>query len=137
MVLAAPELVIAELVELLDEVEVPAELQHRMLANRMMRGKEGAEFQTWHHGSPIVRWDRLSSRRLPACCIHHVLRSHRVNEGSRLERLSSTLHCTQLEDVEMPRAVVDEEAAIDKFAAVAIVNLGPDEIGKAHLLAPN
>jgi hypothetical protein len=45
MMLAAPELVIAEIVELLDEVEIPAELQHRMLADRVMRGEKGSEFQ--------------------------------------------------------------------------------------------
>ena len=43
--LAAPEFVIAERVELLDEVEIAAELQHRMLADRVMRGEKGAEFQ--------------------------------------------------------------------------------------------
>src|SRR5262245_38287640 len=48
MVLAAPELVIAELVELLDESEVAAELQHRMLAKRVVRGEEGSELQARH-----------------------------------------------------------------------------------------
>jgi hypothetical protein len=43
--LAAPELVIAQRVKLLDQIEVTAELQHRMLADRMMRGQEGSEFQ--------------------------------------------------------------------------------------------
>ena len=52
MMLAAPELVVAEPVEMLHEVEIPAELQHRMLADRMVRGKEGAEIQTRHDGSP-------------------------------------------------------------------------------------
>src|SRR4029079_1411477 len=50
MVLAAPEFVIAEFVELLDESEVAAELQHRMLADRMMRGEEGSELQARHGG---------------------------------------------------------------------------------------
>src|SRR6266446_3348421 len=45
MVLAAPEFVIAERIELLDQVEVPAELQHRMLADRVMRGEESSEFE--------------------------------------------------------------------------------------------
>jgi len=54
MVFAAPELVIAEPVELLDEVEIAAELQQRMLADRMMRGEEGAEFQTRHRGLPGI-----------------------------------------------------------------------------------
>jgi hypothetical protein len=48
MVLAAPELVVAERVELFDEVEVAAELQHRMFADRMMRGEEGSEFEACH-----------------------------------------------------------------------------------------
>ena len=43
VMLAAPEFVVAELVQLLDEIEIAAELQHRMLADRMMRGEEGAE----------------------------------------------------------------------------------------------
>jgi hypothetical protein len=46
--LAAPELVIAQRIELLDEIEVAAELQHRMLANWMMRGEEGTEFEAGH-----------------------------------------------------------------------------------------
>jgi hypothetical protein len=52
MMLSAPELVIAELIELRDEIEVAAELQHRMLADRMMRGEEGSEFQPRHVFSP-------------------------------------------------------------------------------------
>src|SRR6266581_25337 len=48
MVLAAPEFVIAERTELLDEVEVAAELQHRMLADRVMRGEKGSKFQARH-----------------------------------------------------------------------------------------
>src|SRR3954447_11802833 len=50
MVLAAPELVIAEPVELLDKVEIAAELQHRMLADRMMRGEKGTEAKAGHGG---------------------------------------------------------------------------------------
>jgi hypothetical protein len=45
MMLAAPELVEAERVDLLDEVEVATELQQRILADRMMRGEKGSEFQ--------------------------------------------------------------------------------------------
>src|ERR1700761_7100466 len=48
--LAAPEFVIAERIELFDQIEVAAELQHRVLADRVMRGKEGAELQTGHFG---------------------------------------------------------------------------------------
>ena len=50
MVFAAPEFVVAEPVEMLDEIEIAAKLQHRMLADRMMRGEEGAEIQTRHDG---------------------------------------------------------------------------------------
>jgi hypothetical protein len=41
--LAAPELVVAELVQALDEVEVAAELQHRVLPDGMVRSEERAE----------------------------------------------------------------------------------------------
>ena len=46
--LAAPELVEAERVDLLDEVEVAAELQQRILADRMMRGEKGSELEACH-----------------------------------------------------------------------------------------
>jgi hypothetical protein len=45
MMLAAPELVIAERVDLLDEIEVAAELQQWILADRVMRGEKGTELQ--------------------------------------------------------------------------------------------
>jgi hypothetical protein len=48
MVLAAPELVVAERIELLDKIEIPAELEHRVLADRVMRGEEGPKFETSH-----------------------------------------------------------------------------------------
>src|SRR5271167_389880 len=48
MMFAAPEFVISERVELLDKIEVAAELQHRMLADGVMRGEEGAEFEARH-----------------------------------------------------------------------------------------
>src|SRR4029079_10263012 len=48
MMLAAPELVVAELVELDHEIEVALELQHRMLADGMVRGEEGTELETGH-----------------------------------------------------------------------------------------
>src|SRR5262249_61101996 len=54
MVFATPELVVAELVQELDKVEIAAELQHRMLADRMMRSEKGAEIQTRHDQSPIA-----------------------------------------------------------------------------------
>src|SRR5438477_5164565 len=54
MVLAAPEFVIAELVELLDEIEVAAELQQRVLADGVMRREKRAETETRHEVSPSV-----------------------------------------------------------------------------------
>ena len=46
------------------------------------------------------------------------------------------LHCSQLEHVELPWGVIDIEAVIYEFAAVAVVNLGPPhQIGQADLLA--
>ncbi|OIQ64617.1 hypothetical protein GALL_538300 [mine drainage metagenome] len=48
MMLAAPELVVAERIKLLDEIEVAAELQHRMLADRMVRREEGSELEAGH-----------------------------------------------------------------------------------------
>ncbi|MGY2931567.1 hypothetical protein ACVWZ6_001169 [Bradyrhizobium sp. GM6.1] len=46
--LAAPKLVITEAIQLLDQVEIAPELEHRMLPDRMMRGKEGSELQARH-----------------------------------------------------------------------------------------
>ncbi|BBO09407.1 hypothetical protein TM102_08770 [Bradyrhizobium sp. TM102] len=46
--LAAPELVVAERIELLDQLEIAPELEHRMLPDRVMRGKEGSELQARH-----------------------------------------------------------------------------------------
>jgi hypothetical protein len=43
---AAPELVITERIELFDQIEIAAELQHRVLADRVVRGEEGTEFKT-------------------------------------------------------------------------------------------
>ena len=48
MMLAAPELLVTKLVQLLNKIEVAAELQHRVLADRMVRGEEGAEIQACH-----------------------------------------------------------------------------------------
>jgi hypothetical protein len=48
MVLAAPEFVEAQFVDLLYEIEVAAELQQRILADRVMRGEKGSEFQACH-----------------------------------------------------------------------------------------
>ena len=62
MVLAAPELVIAEPVELLDKVEIAAELQHRMLADRMMRREKGAEAKTGHEDLLVVEGAAAAGR---------------------------------------------------------------------------
>ena len=43
VVLAAPEFVVAQFVQQLDQIEIAAELQHRVLADRVMRGEKGAE----------------------------------------------------------------------------------------------
>src|SRR5882762_10573155 len=48
MMLAAPEFFVAELVQVLHEVEIAAELQHRVLTDRMVGGEEGTEVQTGH-----------------------------------------------------------------------------------------
>jgi hypothetical protein len=48
MMLAAPEFFVPELVQVLHEVEIAAELQHRVLTDRMVWGEEGTEVQTWH-----------------------------------------------------------------------------------------
>jgi hypothetical protein len=52
MVLAAPEFVVTELVQMIDEIEIAAELQQRVLADRVMRGEKGAETETRHGVSP-------------------------------------------------------------------------------------
>src|SRR6185312_6907616 len=48
MVLAAPEFVEAERVDLFDEIEIATELQQRILADRMMRSEEGSELEARH-----------------------------------------------------------------------------------------
>src|ERR1700732_831143 len=45
------------------------------------------------------------------------------------------IHCSQLEHVEVPRGVINVEAVIKDVGAIAIVNLGPHQIGQADLLA--
>jgi hypothetical protein len=62
MVFTAPEFAVTEPVEMFDQVEIAAELQHRMLADWMMRGEEGAEIQT--------RNDGFSWQSLLLICIH-------------------------------------------------------------------
>ena len=48
MMLAAPEFVVTEFVELLDQADIALKLQHRMFADRVMRGEEGAETKAGH-----------------------------------------------------------------------------------------
>ena len=68
VMLAAPELIVAERVELFDQVEVAAKLQHRVLADRMVRGKEGAELETGRlvrrHGRFLQRLSLLLDAKL-------------------------------------------------------------------------
>jgi hypothetical protein len=54
MVLAAPELVVTEPVEMLDEIEIAPELKKRVFADRMVRGEKRAELQT-RHWEPSLR----------------------------------------------------------------------------------
>ena len=82
--LAAPEFVVTQLVQELDKVEIAAELQHRMLTDRVVRGEEGAEASPWHevdapvscrsiHNAPavelvgLVRWPLVGP--LGHCCV--------------------------------------------------------------------
>ncbi len=51
VMLAAPELVVAEPVEVFDEVEVALELEHRVLTERMVWRKKRAELETVHTAS--------------------------------------------------------------------------------------
>jgi hypothetical protein len=48
MMLTAPKFVVSELIQVFHEVEIAAELEHRVLTNGMVRGEEGAKFQTRH-----------------------------------------------------------------------------------------
>src|ERR1700720_2985982 len=45
------------------------------------------------------------------------------------------LYCSQLEHIELPWDMIDVEAVICEFAAVAVVNLGPHQIGQADVPA--
>jgi hypothetical protein len=72
MVLAAPELVVAEPVQAFDQIEIPPELQHRMLADRVVRGEKGTKFETRHLGSPGLSAGAAQSRPgSRACCPKH------------------------------------------------------------------
>jgi len=56
MVLTAPEFVVSELVQVLHELEIAAELQHRVLTDGMMGGEEGAKMQTRHDAVSWLGW---------------------------------------------------------------------------------
>jgi hypothetical protein len=56
MVLAAPELVVAQRVEQLDQLQIALELQQRMLADGMVRGEERAKTEPLH--AEISWWMR-------------------------------------------------------------------------------
>src|ERR1700743_3719662 len=93
MMLAAPEFVIAERIELLDQVEVAPELQHRMLADRMMRGEEGSKLQARHvfpHHvvillrEPLLGHPRGRFNRDPASCVACTCGVVRRTEFSKL-----------------------------------------------------
>src|SRR6185437_16825312 len=55
MMLAAPELVEPQPVEMLDEPQIALKLESRVLADRMMRRQECAETDTRHQESSLVR----------------------------------------------------------------------------------
>ena len=92
MVLTAPELIEAELVEMLGQPQIALKLQGRVFANRMMRGQERAETDTGHlellpRGAVMppsanlernaMRWNRARfhliafARTGDACCRRH------------------------------------------------------------------
>jgi hypothetical protein len=52
VVLATPELLEAESVEVRRELDVALELEHRVFAQRVVRGDEGAELETSHDRHP-------------------------------------------------------------------------------------
>jgi hypothetical protein len=62
MVLAAPELVVAEAIHVLGEIEVPAELERRVLPDGMVGSEKCAETQSGHE-APCVIADGIVSRR--------------------------------------------------------------------------
>jgi hypothetical protein len=65
MVLAAPEFVVPELVQVLHEVEIAAELQHRVLTDGMVGSEEGAKIQTRHDA---VSWLVMVRRQYEVDC---------------------------------------------------------------------
>src|ERR1700726_2114195 len=58
-----------------------------------------------------------------------------VKTAAASPRGIAILHCSQLEHVEVPRGVINVEAVIKDVGAIAIVNLGPHQIGQTDLLA--
>jgi hypothetical protein len=55
MMLAAPEFIESQPVEMLGQVQIALELQSRVLADRMMRCQECAETDTRHQSFSLVR----------------------------------------------------------------------------------
>jgi hypothetical protein len=76
MVLTAPEFVVPELVQVLHEVEIAAELQHRVLPDGMVGGEKGAKMQTRH---AVVSWLVLVWRQSAVECPS--ARTDRVAQG--------------------------------------------------------
>ncbi len=66
MVLTAPELVEAEAVEVLCEVDVSLELQRRMLPGGVVGGEEGSETQAGH--APVVGSTEITGATGPGTC---------------------------------------------------------------------
>ena len=93
VMLAAPELVIAEIIELLDEVQIPAELQHRMLADRMMGGEKGSEFQARHMVSSGRNFScaRLLAGYVLAACKAIVGRPRRITQIAAMRAADGSL----------------------------------------------
>ena len=80
VVLAAPELVEAEPVEVRRQLDVALELQHRVLAQRMVRGDEGAELETCHD-------DTLGKRTFSPASERGILA---IPSGRRVRRTAGT-----------------------------------------------
>ena len=62
MVLTAPEFVVAKFIQMLDQIDVAAKLQHRMLADRVMRSEEGAGVVNRR-----MTFECIGDRRMAAC----------------------------------------------------------------------
>ncbi len=127
MMLAAPELVIAERVELLDQIEIAPELKHRMLPDRVMRGKEGSEFQARHGGFSGCHFLFVERRGYVLETANAIARCPALrNAGMRVFFLSSQSHPVSfaIESVQsaraglvVPRAVCGVDHDLDRIPA--------------------